>query len=375
MLSTSKYLAVTVLLIVLLANIVYAIPQRQDPDMPSSDNVVIDKEELLEILDRLSDKLDDRVIDSYRVAIEDSLESGDYETANALLEKLREYINGTYALNNRVFDENTTKDLALVSSTTNITDRGVEIDVYKLLEEYAELINNEDLESIIKEFEENPSNIDPSEYTLIMETINKLVGNKTENISLEEIFSRSGEDMLSEITGFKPNFSIPKPVFNKPPLAPPANIPGIPVSSTNLVSPGFSIDLNMVSTITLLGVLVYLLVRYRSFIIEHIGLRARRFFAKTIIKVADIVKRIEDPVIRLYGRALKYLSLIGYKRYYYETPREFLRKLKEDEYRVVLEKLTTAYEERVYGYKSISTRKIDELTRLVNRMIHGKKHG
>ncbi len=373
----SKYIvAFLITVMVLLANIVYAIPQRQDPEMPTTDNVVIDEGELLEVLRELDNELNDPVIDSYVSAIEGALESGDYDAANVSLNQLREYINEEYVASDERFDKNITRALAIVSSTENITSQGVEINVYELLEEYAELVNDEELESIIREFRENPSELDSGEYSLLLKTINKLIGNETYNTALRELIEEPEANLLSEITGFKPKFSLPKPVFDKPPVVLQANIPVVPIpSSPLLVILELPVDLNILSIALLSIIVLYLLLRYKPQILGYIGPEARRVIARTIVGITDIIERIEDPVIALYGKTLRYLSLVGYRKRCSETPREFLGKLREEEYGSVLEKLTIAYEERVYGYKDIDEERIKHLAELVDEMISGRKHG
>ncbi len=351
--------------------IVEAIPQRQDPDMPISDNVVIDEGAFLEILDKLSKKFNDPVIESYRKAIEDALDTGDYETANNLLQQLREYIEREYGSRDKELDNETIRDLAIISSS-NITDNGVEVDIYKLLEEYAELVDNDTIASLTKELKEDPSRLNTSEYTLLIKTVKNLLGNNTETISFEELIGSSMEEFVPELTSFKPNLSLPKPVYNQPPIIPHANIPGVPVSVSTKLSPPFFINLDYLPLIMLSAIILYIGYRYRGSIIEYMRPRVRSFIAKTIVGLTDIVRKVEDPVIRLYSRALRYLVLIGYKKMEWETPREFLDKIDSMEYRSVLEKITYAYEERVYGGKTIGIDRVRELEEQYRRVFGGK---
>ena len=363
--SKSIYLVVIYAMLFIVITIPYptrsTLPKRQDPNMDVGESINIDLEKFVGNLEALK-ALNDSIVDAYVTAIEKAIDASDYETANELLKQLQNYLEQKYG--DKLFTENPdlAKNLSLVMSTKNITDSGASVDLIDFIEKYAELLNSTSLMDLVEKIKYNPGDLSYNDLEKIYKLISELQGESQGSIELPELpenFTQGiGQIELPPISELPPLPEAPMPEAS---LLPPSTIQ--PISSWSFLQ---------FLAISILIFVIFLAMRYRRQVYDVVS----RGFKRIMLKSRDyldliIGTRIDDPIINLYRRLLFYLRLLGYRRRHYETLREFVSKIRDRELKLVVYKATEAYEDRVYGNKTIEDRKLREIRSLINKIFRG----
>ena len=355
-------LILIVLLMLLVVPRAYSIQERQDPDMPVGDTIVIGYNDLKDLLNDLK-KLNDPIVNDFVDEINRALASGDYERAYRLLQELQQYLNRKYS--GKALDPGIAKAVSSILAVKDISDKGVYIDASDLLEKYGELINNEDIIELARMLNQSASNLSPENLTQVSDIIHKILGSTTQvpsevgGVGNEVNFSRLEIPGLgSEIPGKLPKISgLPSSIPGSPAIASPA------FPSTNYMLLFISIPIVLLATIYL----------FRSRLKPTISLvnrfllsRASKIFVKTYVGIMSKLGLYHrDPVISLYKSFITIASALGFKKRKNETPREFVQRINRDDVKRVGIDVTSVYEQRIYGKKVIDQEVVERLKKII----------
>ena len=359
------YVALIIAMVIIVLIIPYpaktALPKRQDPNMDVGETINIDLEKFINNLEALK-ALNDSIVDAYISAIEKAINAGDYETANELLKQLQGYLKEKYG--DELFTNNPdlAGNISLIMSTKNITDTGASIDIVDFIEKYGKLLNSTSLIDLAEKIKYNPAELTGDDIKRIYELISSLHGETQGTFELPEI-----PENISQGLG-----GIELPPISELPTLPEASMPSSSLLAPTIIQPASPWTFLQFLAISIIAALVFLLIRYRQQIYNTLS----EGFKKIVFKSKDYLDlvlgtRIDDPIVQIYRRLLFYLRLHGYKRKHYETLREFSTKIGEKELRNIVFKATEAYEERIYGNRSIEERKLRELRSLINKILRG----
>lgn len=329
------------LLILLLVLAIYpagviGINRRNDryiPSQPTPSNTTL----LRQYLEDLR-RLNDTNIDRYVEEIENAMDEGDYERVNTLLGLLKNYLAENY-INNQtgINDPELLRAISYIMGTERVENNTVYIDPLKYLKTLANLTNNE--------------------------TINKLVEKLSENKGLEENEIEELTKMLSNITtggfrGIKPGpIEIGGGVSSNP-------IPELP-SAPPMVSPGVVSVPDWIPYLIPLIFLIAILYYYRSSlgsVLKPFSRSIRRTLVGVKVGFARIyIRRINDPVAYLIYEFISFMEGRGYRRYSWETLREYVSRIGIGELRDLGFKAIRLYEDRFFGGKHIDLEAVRRL--------------
>lgn len=301
-------------------NIVYSIVKRNSQEYPVKETSISIKE-LEEILREL-EKLNDTNIDKYIDKIQESINEGNYNEALEYLEKLTSYLKEKYSYGDINNISELAKYIALLDSIEKLDNESITIDVEKLLKEYKEILksSDEEIDFSFKDLYDILSNTTFKREKLL-ETQNNLLN--------------PGID-----TSYNPSISSPIPslgILLKIPLE----------------------TIMYIGVLTLIPLILYI---FRKQINKYLYPVKKTIYSVTE-NIISIISPFKDPVIKLYNKWYLKTKLHGYRRYNWETLREYLGKIKDNKLRVLGEKITSLYETRIYGGKEIDHGIIEDLRR------------
>ncbi len=355
-----------IVLALLFSQPVNAIPQRQDPNMVGEE-IYLKPEDLEKLLETLQKKLDDEIIKNYEEAIKTAIDSKDYETAMELLRQLRNYLMKNYYNTTTIKqDDDLLRSISIINSISNVTEEGISVNILDLLENYGKILGDKDLLEILSKIKNNPGLLTTEDYNKLAKTLSEITGSsRTDSIS-KILSQQDTSSMLKKLLTtkrslgsisnlvVKPNISFPAPAgsINIPPLINPsvqASLPTMTINPVYIIVP------------VIVLVILYIIYKFKPTYIEATVSNIRKVIARTYVELSNRLKTLNDPVIILYSKIVKYLSMLGFKRYPQETPREYLSKINVPTYRNVLDKITRLYEERVYGGKEVDKALVDRV--------------
>ena len=293
--------------------VVHAIVKRNSPDYPV-DKLNMSLTDLKQLLNELK-KLNDTMVNKYVEEIENALEQGDYEKAEYYMRLLSNYLRKNYGGKG---SSEIDKYVALLDSIKEISNESVVIDINDLIKKYKEIFK---------------------------------ASGETQ-FSFEDIYnalsphgaSREFPETIGEAKGTSVNN-----VFNPP--SPPA--PTIP----NIV---FSLDWAILVGLTLAVMTIFYI--YRRSVAGYLK-PLKKYFETIKYSAITMLKPVKDPIINLYNKWYLNAKLYGYKRFKWETLREFLAKIHEDKLRGIGEKITRLYEDRIYGGAEIDEEIVETIRR------------
>ncbi len=320
----------------------YGIVKRNDEYVPSS-GTRVNNTALINYLETLRE-LNDSTVNSYIDRIEAALNRGDIDEANRLLSELQGYLNKNYS--NGTGREDLDKALAFVSSVEEVGSNETTIDLLKYTVTASKLLNDPNLRDIASKLGSGRLSGEDVEY------LEKILGTA---INLKPGSSAS----FSEIIGG--NKLLPR--INKPELNPPqfAPVPSAPKVSSPSVSATY---IELILYFILLGIIGYVLYRYRMYFTGYFK-PFKQGLARNLYRAALKLKRIRDPVAQLYYNWLVIAKSYGYRRAPWETPREFLGKIRDEALRRIGGFVTRIYEEKFYGGREPSRDDIEKANRLL----------
>jgi len=323
--------AITLLLVCVLATLVVAsaIPERNSPNYPVN-KLVIPAEELKSILEKLRG-LNDTLANTYANLAESALESGNYAEALYYLQLLGKRLRELYSSSNSSsagLDPETLLSIAsLLSSVSSASERGVEVDLNTL--------------------------------TRILQELTRTPGSE---LSLDEV--------LSAVTRLSENFT---GVFQNPNTVLGGGIPS--VSGGRASNPLLALPQLPPASISIpTGFLTTIAIAAASLILVSTALYILRERIAVLVKRAGVLKhvlatpftRVSDPVIAVYNKWFLKTRLKGYARCAWETLREYLARVREEELKRAGVVVTELYEKRVYGKAGVSSKELEEAERLVS---------
>jgi len=322
--------AVATLLVCALATLVVvsAIPERNSPEYPVG-KLVIPIEELKSILEKIKN-LNDTLAYAYASLAERALESGNYIDAlyylQALGQRLRELYSPGSSSGAGLDSETLLSIASLLSSVTSVSERGVEVDLNTLNWFLRVLARSSGSELSIDE---------------VLSTITRLSGNFTGVLQNPSIKLGSSIPGVSGGQASNPLLA--------PPQLPPISI-SVPASLSTAIA-ALAVPVILVSaTLYMLRGRVSGLVK-RAGVLKHV--------------VAATFTRVSDPVIAVYNKWYLKTRLKGYARCSWETLREYLARVREEELKRVGVVVTELYEKRVYGKTAISAEELERAKRLL----------
>ena len=291
------------------SDVAYSIVKRNSPDYPVEElNMTVN--DLRHILEELR-KLNDTQVDYYIDEIEKALEEGDYDKASQYLELLKQYLKEKYSGNTSGEANNElSKYIALIESIEEVNNETVTLDIEKLLKAY-------------KNIPESSS----SESKISLEDLYNMLNN---------IVHKGGQGGSS---GSQNNILSPSPSSNY-------NSWSLPTIPSLTISPNIPLELVMLTSLLLvLGIVLYV---FRNHVREYLKPVKKGIYTLTY-QLSSIILPVKDPVVKLYNKWYLLAKLHGYKKYKWETPREFLAKISDEKLRGIGGKVTRLYEDRVYG--------------------------
>ena len=288
---------------------------------PIVGNTTISQAELEKILASLGNNVTDPHISSLLSRMNDSLRSGDYDSYNKAREELKLYLNNLTSSNQELpLDLATIEKLALLASTSLYGQQGV--------------LDSTEFAKLVSELGSKSTGGSEAELNNLFNTTSKnQEGSKEEN---------------------------------------PPSIPQVPRPNAGKV-PKLSIGFNLESlAMYLLGIGVltlvsYFLYRYRSNI-------SRKLISLTGIIVGAIKYREPEPsspreaIIYCFKRLAATLGWLGYKMASWETPREYLSRVRIGSITPFKERIIRAVEEAKYSPRTPEPREVEECNDILGKV-------
>jgi len=318
---------------------IYSDTPRNDENYPT-EYVYLTHEDFQKLLNDLKN-LNDTVMNKYVDKLMNATNRGNYTEANELLEELKKYIQNQYA---NETDLDKLKELLTINSVRSIDEKGVIIDLEKLINIYREYLKN--LNG--GDYSQNDQQILEELYNYI----NKFNINKTINPDLNKLFENINISTTQNI-GLHSLFQPPEFISQNPP---------------NLFIPTIYMDMLLpLFLVSIIAVIVYWNRKHLSHIVKLLGREA----GKIAYRIGFAGYRAFDPVASLCLRWIEAMKKKGYVRNKYETLREFSTMIREDELRELGLKVVSLYEERFYGEKTVDQGLLESLKKEVENMIMG----
>ena len=289
---------------------------RNDPNY-TIEYFEIDYDELLRILSSLRE-LNDTYVNNLVTRINESIKYGNYSGVYDNLYRLKTYLENNYGSSDNEFIQQL---LSLLRSIDSVNDKGVVLDAGELLK-------------------------------MLKET-NSVDTNRTVNIDLHDLIKKLS---IRNISYPGTGGSLVK-------------YPGLDGGLTNSLK-GFTfiytlpVDLIILSTTTL-AILLLIFIK-RDYIIRgttRLKSRLATRLKSAAFSISSIVKKPIDSVIDLYNKWYLKAKIKGYNRFRWETIREFVERIKEDDLRESGRLVTSLYEERVYGLKEIDQSRLEDVSK------------
>jgi len=331
-----------------------AIPIRQDPNMNVEGELVVGINNLSEVIKKLSMQLNDTTLMKYQKEILSNASSGNYTSVNELLNELKKYLRSTYS--NKSLTEEETSEISLISSANNVNSNSVSLNMTEALHTYAELMKNEELlKTLHKLSEEGIHSLTPAESKTLLNALNKIISIVKKSPARLETFPSPPKRSISQ-EGI--NFSN----LNELPKLP-ASLHISKVSAKQLYT-AKSLMITLLA-LTAIAVAIYVTLKIKPEATKSL----KKYVITTFTRLTTKAGSINDPIIKAYALTLKQLELYGLKKHPYETPREFLNRIKTKEFREILEELTPAYEVRAYSHRRLNEETINKILKLVREVI------
>ncbi len=330
-------LALVLLLIMVNALTVESIVRRNDKDYPFYD-LVIDYKTFIKILNELK-KLNDTTVDKYVDEITNALEKHDYYRVEKLLNELSEYLATKYR---NTDDKELTRIITILNSIKKTSSEGVIIDYNKYVSILSKSrMHGETREEIIEDLLNYISRLGGEagrelDINELMSSLEKLRGNREENIG-----SRSSNN-----------------VFKPPNMVSTGSKTGFVITTNQLYLPILAI---------IIAILLYM---NRSYLANITGLLKKRVI-KILIGLNESITKIKDPVVKVYLNWYYVTRYRGYYREKWETPREYLNRIRDKDLRSVGLEATELYEERIYGGREVDEDSILRIKELVRKLWRG----
>lgn len=288
---------------------------------PIIGNTTISQAELEKILASLGNNVTDPRISSLLSRMNDSLRSGDYDSYNKAREELKLYLdNLTSSKQELPLDLATIEKLALLASTSLYGQRGV--------------LDSAEFAKLVSELGSKSTGSGETGLNNLFNTTSKnQEGNKEEN----------------------------------PPSIP--QVPRLNAGKVSKLSIGFNLE-SLAMYLLGIGVLTlvsYFLYRYRSNI-------SRKLLSLTGIIVGAIKYGEPEPsspreaIIYCFKRLAATLGWLGYKMANWETPREYLSRVRIEGFTPFKEKIIRAVEEAKYSPRTPEPREVEECNDILDRV-------
>lgn len=334
-----------ILLILINSNITHSIYKRNEYDYPRS--IIYPYKDLLRDLQRLRE-LKDPEIDRYLSEIENAINQGDYDRLLELLRQLRNYLykkgydTGEYDYVSIL--------MKLLEATKNAGVYGLEIDFEKLDPYLRNLIENSDLRNIL-------ISIDLDKLLSLINEYGSILHNLRSDLS-----SKSNWDLVEKMSSAfsKSTGSMNTPIG--------IGFPQIPFN-TILFTPSNIIILSII-VVSIISTIFLLKFRNTSFV-KKISDAYYELFNSIKNVISTFRSPILDPVVNLYNKWYSLVKHRGYRRNSYETLREFLSTIKDDELSNIGVKVTGLYEDRVYGGKEIEREIVERISNMIDKVEYG----
>lgn len=351
--SRTLLLLAALLLAAYAAPVAEGIARRQDQVVPSDRYSSISVSQLRAYLESLRG-LNDSVVDSYVDAIEYELDRGNYTGAQVLLEQLQQYLDEKYGGELSGLDPEIAKSIAAVNSVENITGDGAVIDNAELLQYYSSIENDPGLLGIAEKLREGKylTGEEIEELNRVLEEIGSL-GAAGEPVDLGGLRGLETESPGETGLGETPGLAAPQAPRG-------AGVPG---------APGLVDALLPMLLAALAAAALYL---YRGSLRSLVEPLKTRIYEA--VAAATVLRRTRDPVARLYARLLLAARLYGRRRMRWETPREFLEKLRDTWLWEPGRLVTELYEKRFYGGLGVDPVLVEEAARKL-RPVRGRGRG
>lgn len=318
----------------LVTNSIY---KRNDYDYPRV--ITYPYKDLLKDLEKLRE-LNDTNINKILDEIQEAVANNDYNRLLELLKLLQQYLNEKGYIENNEYVSILTK---LLKSVDNAGPFGLEIK-YESLDPYLKnLFEQFGLRELVMTI-----NIEK-----LLELFEKYTGSLSNNV-LSESSSKSSNDREFLNERLLPSIS------NNP----------LPSVFGGLSLPVFSfpslIILILITTISI--ALLVVIIKYKKVLIPKITSNIEQFIVNPIEKLTRSFKNTYiDPVISLYNKWYLITKQHGYRREYSETLREYLKQIRENKLSDIGLKVTSLYEERIYGSKEINREVLSSLESILNK--------
>ncbi len=331
-----------------------AIPIRQDPNMNVEGEFVVGINNITNVIEKLGTQFNDTILAKYRNEILSNASSGNFTLVNELLNELRTYLRSNYA--NKSLTEEEASEISLISSTNKVNSNAVSVNVTKALQIYAELMKNKELLKTLQKLNVGGTNsLTPSESEDLLNALSKIISVIEKSPTRTENFPQPPKQTSSqEGINFSSLYELPKL---------PTSLPVSKVSTKQLSS--FKFLVITLFVLTVIAAAIYAILKIKPEATRSL----KKYVVATFTKLTTRAGNINDPIIKVYALTLKRLELYGFKKSPYETPREFLNRIKIKEFRDVLEKLTSAYEVRAYSRRRLDEEAINELLKLVKKVV------
>ncbi len=337
-------LLVSASLVIPASPIVVGIEKRNDEYVPQG-GVTVNTSTLLNYLETLR-KLNDSNVDNYVYRIEYALNHNNTEEANKLLNELQSYLDSQY--HNGTGRPEIDKAIAFVSSVERVQGNEALVDLLQYAEMASRLLNDPKMREVALRLGSGKLSEGDMKY------LEKIMGAP---LSLKP--SRSaGFPSPGAFPGMAPGTG-KLPEVKPPSLAPLPSVPAVPASPS-----ASSAYLSLILYVILLGVIGYLIYKYRGLMGKYLR-PVREGVIRRVFVAASMLRGAKDPAAALYRRWLAVARSRGYRRYLWETPREFLLKIRDADLRTPGELATRIYEERFYGGRTLPAELLERARRLL----------